>query len=431
MPLYPFHARWSAVLTVVIGASCAHADEPGAPPMSLGQYLWKMGDQLDCYFTIEDRPIPGTQAFPWISGIKDFEPDLNIATIDALVAKLDQELEGVQVVRSTKHPSVVHLTAEDLLQQGYVMDQQVTTQYAGLLGELPNHLGTLLNGEIKTREWGSIQKARAGLFDDRTTEAVVDVQNEEVRDVLTGAVPLEGYSRVLWASGRYDPTEPTVYVRYTGRRLKPEDFISSLELYLLEMGKRLDCYFTIEDRPDPNPELHDLDPELPYLIYRGGFNPDVQIASIDALVQHLNAEFEDIHFVRSTAHPSVVHVIAEDLMQPGYVMTDTVTLNYEGDLEELPNAIGTMLNGRIVTGRLEDPPFDPGGYTRDVAVAAQNESVRNVLTGISLSEDYWRLLWQSVQVVEQGSPKVFVKFYGSAFKDGKLVDKDGNPLPGE
>lgn len=401
----------AVLIATCLAVRCARGQQPAPRPISLARYLNRMGDDLDCYFTIEDRPARGTQAFPWIAYLKDFEPDFEVATIDALVAKLDQELDGVQVVRSTKFPSVVHLIAEDLLVQGYPMVEQVTVQYEGLLRGLPDRLGTVLDGKIGSKDFGTIQEARAGMAGDFRTETEIDVENALVRDILTGAVPLEGYKRFLWESGTFITDDSTVYVKYFGHALTAEDLIFNLEDYLVEMGKRLNCYFTIEDRPDPDPEAHELDPDFPYLIDRGDFEVDLDIATIDALVTHLDAQLDGVTVVRSTAYPSVVHLIAEDLVQEGYVMQEQVTLNYTGDLDSVPDELGMLLNGRIAIGRVGDPPYDAGEPHRDVEVAAQNDSVRNILTGAAFDDE--RLLWQSVRVEEQGSDKVFVKFYGS------------------
>lgn len=400
----------SLLLAGLLQSACDAQESPSI--IHLRDYLAEMSERLDCYFTFEDLPVPGTtNTYPWIADIKGFVPDLEITTIDALVAKLDQELEGVTVVRSTSYPSVVHLIAEALLQQGYVLEQAVTIEHSGSLGSLLDQLEMLTDGKIGRRTGGAIRPIVR--FDD-TTEVEVSVQNQTVRNVLTGAVPLQGYGRFLWESRRVEISgNPKIVVRYYGPPPKPEDFIVTLGDYLLYMGDKLNCYFTFEDRFDPE------DGEFSWIVdLRNSLDEiefDLELATIDALVAKLDEDFSDVKVVRSTQYPSVVHLIKEQLLQPGYVIEDAVTVQYEGALGWLPEKLGTLLDERIDAATGSDTgsfPVSVGGdYETVVQVNVENQKVRDVLTGaVPLVPDR-RFLWQAGRFNVNEASHVLVEFH--------------------
>ena len=85
-------------------------------------------------------------------------------------------------------------------------------QYSGLLDGLPDHLGTLLDGKMHTTSGGGIP---IRIQPDLTTVVQVNVENETVRDILTGAVPLVPERRFLWESQRREINgTPKVDVRF-------------------------------------------------------------------------------------------------------------------------------------------------------------------------------------------------------------------------
>jgi hypothetical protein len=198
--------------------------DPTMPPQiveteNLDDYLSEMGERLNCFFTFEDDLDPdGAQ--PWIAYI-EVTPDYDIETIEALVDALNEmeDLEGITIVRSETFPSVIHLKADILLQEGYVMDETVDVEYAGRIGLLPDHLGTLLEGRIRERKGIAI-----GEFTDVGTEIDLDVQDMTVRDVLTAAVPFDEYNYLLWEARReYWAEGEPIGVMYFGPRGEPEE----------------------------------------------------------------------------------------------------------------------------------------------------------------------------------------------------------------
>jgi hypothetical protein len=186
--------------------------------ISLDDYLAEMGEALDCFFTFEDVP-DSEGSLPWIEYIA-ITPDSEIESIDDLVDKLNEELDGVTVVRSLAYPSVVHLIADVLMQEGYVMEDEVDVEYSGDIGSLPYHLGTLLDGRIGMPSGGPIN----GIPGDSVTQVDINVQNQSVRDVLTGAVPFNEYNRIPWESyPEQENGSSRVVVRYFGPRPEPEE----------------------------------------------------------------------------------------------------------------------------------------------------------------------------------------------------------------
>jgi hypothetical protein len=195
------------------------APPPREEPISVEEYLAEMGEKLDCFFTIEDDLDP-EGALPWIRYI-DIVPDGDIDTIDALVEWLDERLEGVIAARSLKHPRVVHLIAESLVEDGYVMDEQVDTVFSGCISMLPYHLGTILNWRINQPSG----RPMPGIFGDFETGVAVDAKQETVRDVLTDAVPFDYYCRFPWEANReYGTMGDPIVVVFFGPRGEPEDY---------------------------------------------------------------------------------------------------------------------------------------------------------------------------------------------------------------
>ena len=192
-------AALAAALIGLLGVSGSPACEKGKTDMTTGaaekvyykEYLADVCEELDCYYTVEQREGTRERLSPLENA--EFLPE-SVATIDALVEKLRRDLPEVTVRRSTVRPQVIHLIETDLLEAGgYGMEQTVTLQYTGTPHGLTDTLGERLTG-IGRRSWGSFPIAVV----DGVTEISVDVKDQPVRDVLTEAVPLKGYSRPMW-----------------------------------------------------------------------------------------------------------------------------------------------------------------------------------------------------------------------------------------
>lgn len=398
----------------------------------LGSYLMQMGRKLDCYFTIEDAPIPGSNTFPWLLEITDFQSDVSIETIDELVTYLDEELSGVDVFRSQQSPLVIHLVAEVMRDENYVMDQKVTVAgYSGGIGMLPDHLGALLNESIESRNYGVLPMLEVT---DVSTEITVTAEDETVRDILTKVVPLENYHRFLWESRRINE-QAAIDVFYYGQKPTLEDTLSRQGIpgYLTEMGKRMDCYFTFED---DNPwEFEDDDPlgaedeGKSWIANAGGdLEYNLDFTDIDTFISSLSEELNNnefqplngghrIEIVRNVQYPNVVHLIRKSLLQEGYALDKKFSVQFNGELEYFAESLGFLLDGSITEyENLPEygfPRLESGGPAESVVeVDAEDEVLRNLITEAALQQPLNRLLWQAVQFPHEG-PKVCILFGGS------------------
>lgn len=194
-------------------------DKTPVPPevrRSLPEYIHYMAVKLDFYFTFEETGnLQGGR--PSIQNIEDFDADVDIATVDALAAHLDS-LENVTAFRSARNPKVIHLVADDLLIDGYVMDRRVSVEkYAGGINRLADRLGEALRGKIQSKRGGVFPP----LWGDGVTQVQVSADQEIVRDVLTSAVPLDRYRRRIWVAEQRDATSP-VEIAYMGLRTVEE-----------------------------------------------------------------------------------------------------------------------------------------------------------------------------------------------------------------
>ena len=164
------------------------------------EYLYSMGDALDCYFTVERMTSTATYSSPL--DVADIQPEW-VNSIDALVAKLNNDVTGLSATRSTEWPNVVHLVDDALgAVSGYAIEEEVTLEFSGIVDELIPRLGQELDGLIGPPRMSGIPPGEFWLVDGET-EAEVAVTDEVVRNVLTGAVPLQNYNRVLWGATTY------------------------------------------------------------------------------------------------------------------------------------------------------------------------------------------------------------------------------------
>ena len=396
----------------------------------LPDYLWDMSEKLGCYFTMEDVPTTGDTEPPRIWG-EEIEPDDSITTIDDLVAKLDADLADYHAVRSTVNPKVVHLIAHELLGPGYLMDRSVSVDYSGSIRLLPDAIGALVGGEMGAKN----EFAIGGGYPtgDWTTEVDIAVENQSVRDVLTGAVPLAEYSTFpieqygpwIWQSiYATNDDGPEFIVMFFD---SPYAEAVSLWDYIQEMSVKLDCYFTLEDRFTDNPTR--LWPRAYDASVAPNIAPAPEIDTIDALVAKLQADLtksndDQIGYrvMRSADYPSVIHIIAEDLIEEGYVLDQQVSIDFSGTNQELANQLGTLVDGKIGAsdGGIGIPFYPLENYTTQVDVHLEGKTVRDVLTAAMPAvpvQGYSPVLWQAIRTEKTGYPPFGVVFRTNWFED--------------
>jgi hypothetical protein len=311
------------------------------------------------------------------------------------------------------------LVDKRLLIDGYAIGEVVAMPtYTGPLGGLPDHLGKALNRRVETRRYGAYPD---GLLGDMETQVQLAPVKDTVRDILTTCVPLNGYRRLVWEAVAEGGKKP-VLVAYAGRAVTPEERIlmsGGMEGFLREMGDRLDCYFTIEDRISAREG-----PKSSILEFDGLEVRDFEAKSIDELVASLNRALdprmpsgegteqkEAVHVVRDTVFPRVVHLVRHGLLDDEeYVLNARTDLEFKGPLSGLPDHLGHSLAGRI---RSYNQAPQLGGVLPYVDVSLKSLSVREALTGSSPFDGARRLLWRAARQSTDGSQVVYVGFYGA------------------
>ena len=96
-----------------------------------------------------------------------------------------------------------------------------------------------------------------------------------------------------------------------------------------------------------------------------------------------------------------------------YILNQDVNISYSGQLQNLPDALGKMLDNKITTRRV----FTASHFSRDaitnVTVTANRLSVRDVLTDYVPIKTYSHLLW-SAEAIQQsnGETSTNVAYFG-------------------
>jgi hypothetical protein len=202
-------------MTILLGCSlilCSCRTSSDQDWMSLEEYLYDAGARAECYFTLEK---PRSDSHVWAR--IDFQNLPRPLGIERLVEILGGKLKGVKVVRSTENPVVIHLIDERLVgKHGYAMDKTASIRFSGAACFLPDELGKVVGGAIKRVSGGSTLYPFA---DDCSTQLNFHAHNEQVRDILTGHLPLSRYSRILWIGWTSLTTNGLeTEVHYTGPR---------------------------------------------------------------------------------------------------------------------------------------------------------------------------------------------------------------------
>ncbi len=178
------------------------------------EYVARMTGELDCYLTVEMMPRKAVAGEPF--PVSPFDASYlarspAVKTIGQFAEKLQREMVGVRVTRDVAAPRVIHLVDEPLLKvEGYLMERKVGLDYSGSLG------GVIVALEKKHPELG-LTSDDGKTVGDKVTRVQIAVENHTVREVLTNAVPLKGYQRVLWKSATSEKGEKHITrVLYSG-----------------------------------------------------------------------------------------------------------------------------------------------------------------------------------------------------------------------
>jgi hypothetical protein len=204
----------------LVGLSDAEPNQEGSlPVVDVESYLYREGERLDCYFTLElDHEAElegrglGSLSMPLIPTTND---------VAGLVSLLRKKWPNVLIFQSSSNPRIIHIEGASLAKSSdYVMEKEIDFSFSGFLQDVPNALGQKLGGRItEPRVYYSFQGSG-----DWATTIKLDARNRKVRDILTDAVPLKNYSRILWRSQTltYDGKLQT-WVQFYGQRTTPSE----------------------------------------------------------------------------------------------------------------------------------------------------------------------------------------------------------------
>lgn len=174
------------------------------------------------------------------------------------------------------------------------------------------------------------------------------------------------------------------------------------ELYLLRMGKLLDCHFTFEM----------VWPKDDASVYSLHISDDGNIRSIDDLIENMSRDVPAMKFEKSTVNPRIVHVIDKDLIQrEDYALPTRVTLKYSGGIdmlaEELQKQVPSIDRKRIGSWRTV---FDD--HTTKVTVEVKDQPIRRVLTECVPLENYHVFLWRAQTRISNDEAHTTLQYYG-------------------
>jgi len=178
---------------ILIGGAIVGGDDHGAggDRVSYADFLFAAGEKLDCYFTIETWW--GSDRFRWCCEGPRIR-DEKLTTVDALIAKLQRDFAGIDVVRDRDNGRIIHLIETGLpMQNDYVIEKEAALDYSGALEDLPDALRKTV-----PRIWRCDSALGVDFKNDVVTTVKVHLGKEKIRKLLTDAVPLQNYGRILW-----------------------------------------------------------------------------------------------------------------------------------------------------------------------------------------------------------------------------------------
>ena len=190
----------------------------------------------------------------------------------------------------------------------------------------------------------------------------------------------------------------------------------SLSDYLRTMGKKLDCYFTIE-RDDRGPHrLTNFRKESS--LSTAKISDNEQITSVEKLTMKLKKIFPKAEFLTSKHagdHALVLHITDASLMESqNYVLNQKLSIKYSGLLQGLPDAIGTKLENFIgppQTVTTEDLMKGNLDQQTRIGINVDNKAIRDTLTDAVPKLQDNRILWDAEVLTRDNKEVVEVKYF--------------------
>jgi hypothetical protein len=191
----------------------AGQDLPPAERCSLGEMLYRTGIQFDCYFTVEAATVPDR-----LENLldRDLGAPPEPEDLDDVIDFLARNQKDLQVLVDERNRKVIHVIQRGCIGlKDYPLEKTLTDfTFEGRVGDLLD----LLRNEVKGLEKQTFF-AVPGLGPDCTTRVSVRAFKGPVRSLLSDALPLSQYRRVLWDS-EYDPATKIAKVTFSGRTFR-------------------------------------------------------------------------------------------------------------------------------------------------------------------------------------------------------------------
>ena len=219
---------WDETLGAGFAVDIVAAAETAAPATAeeMRGFLERMGEQLDCYFSVEDIGRPGRSSNPMLSARVAPPPSAAIQTVDDLLGFLTNQValvwEGRKIpleaaVRAQDGRMVVALADAGLRHYPWYMhDRPLDFDYEGTLNGL---VEALAETYPRLRRCTAAGMEGGIILAEGRTPAKVHVADTLIRDILSQAVPLEGTRRILWQSRALGAgSDLVVEMEYNGRK---------------------------------------------------------------------------------------------------------------------------------------------------------------------------------------------------------------------
>lgn len=188
------------IAAFTVGALRAEEPEVAIDKPTLDLKLIQLGNRFDCWFTIEYAGDRKTDNSLLRFSRTNLEVPNSVTSRDILAETLKRQLTFAHIKVSSFNPCVIHLIDAALdSDDRYQMAAKTTVTFSGVLGALPQSIGERVKG-ISSRKGGS----NLDFFDDTTTRVTIRAKQQPVRDILTNSIPLNNYTRILWAAESFE-----------------------------------------------------------------------------------------------------------------------------------------------------------------------------------------------------------------------------------
>lgn len=173
--------------------------------------------------------------------------------------------------------------------------------------------------------------------------------------------------------------------------------------YLRQMGKKLDCYFTIEQ------VLTASSPDIPsrYVV------PNTSVKSVADLLDYLQKQLATCDIRQSPENPAVIQITSPGAVAiPSYWLDRRIDLSFAGSLADLENRIVVSQQGLEFQKLTAPHGMARRDFDTKVHIVAKSRAVRGLLTDFMPLARYSRTLWTATTTPSDGKQVVTVSFGG-------------------